>query len=267
VSAVSAYGDEQPQEKGVVMLRRSANAIGIASALFLQFVAGPSAAQSPHCVVELFTSQGCSSCPPADRLVRELARDPNVVVISWPVDYWDYIGWKDTLALPAFTGRQKAYAAARGDGHLYTPQAVIDGLVHTVGSDRDEIETAIKARRGHKGALTVPVDINIVGGMAHIEIGTAPADAVKEASLWLVRIARERTVAIGRGENSGNTVTYTNVARSTTKIGDWNGRPASFEVPLTTFRGADSDGYVLLLQAGSVARPGVILGAAKGSDL
>ena len=249
------------------MLRRSVSAIGVVSALFLHFMTGPSAAESPHCVVELFTSQGCSSCPPADRLVREMARDPNVVVISWPVDYWDYIGWKDTLALPAFTGRQKAYAAARGDGHVYTPQAIIDGLVHTVGSDRDEIESAIKARRGHKGALTVPVDINVVGATVHIEVGSAPADAAREASLWLVRIARERTVAIGRGENSGNTVTYTNVARSTMKIGEWNGRSTSFDVPAATFRSADSDGYVLLLQAGSLARPGVILGAAKGSDL
>jgi hypothetical protein len=255
------------RKKGVVMLRRSAHAIGIAIALFVQFIAGPAAAQSPHCVVELFTSQGCSSCPPADRLVHEMARDPSVVVISWPVDYWDYIGWKDTLALPAFTGRQKAYAAARGDGHVYTPQAVVDGLVHTVGSDRDEIETAIRARRGHNGALTVPVDVNLKGGTVHIEVGTAPADAAKEASLWLVRIARERTVAIGRGENSGNTVTYTNVARSTAKIGEWSGRATSFDVPAATFRSADSDGYVLLLQAGSVARPGVILGAAKGNDL
>jgi len=249
------------------MLRRSATAIGIASAVLLQVLTAPATAQTPHCVVELFTSQGCSSCPPADRLVHDMARDPSVVVISWPVDYWDYIGWKDTLALPAFTGRQKAYAAARGDGHVYTPQAVIDGLVHTVGSDRDEIEAAIKARRGHKGALTVPVDINMVGPTVHIEVGVAPADAAKEASLWLVRIAHERTVAIGRGENSGNTVTYTNVARSTAKIGEWNGRPTSFDVPAATFRSADSDGYVLLLQAGSPARPGVILGAAKGSDL
>jgi hypothetical protein len=249
------------------MLRRSAAAFWTAGGLFLGSMAQPSPAAEPaRCVVELFTSQGCSSCPPADRLVHDLARDPGVVVISWPVDYWDYIGWKDTLALPAFTGRQKAYAAARGDGHVYTPQAVIDGLVHTVGSDRDEIETAIKVRHGHKGALTVPLGVNLVGSTVHIDVGAASADAAKEANLWLIRIARERTVAIGRGENSGNTVTYTNVARSTTKLGDWSGRPTTFDVPAATFRSADSDGYVLLLQAGSLARPGVILGAANGND-
>jgi hypothetical protein len=239
--------------------------VAIAGAVLLfEMIAPLCAAEAPRCVVEFFTSQGCSSCPPADRLARDLDKDPNVVVISWPVDYWDYIGWKDTLASPAFSGRQKAYAAARGDGHVYTPQAVIDGLVHTVGSDRDEIETAITAGRGHRGAMTVPVTVSPLGSNLHINIGAASANDANEANLWLVRIARERTVAIGRGENSGHTVTYTNVARSTAKIGDWSGRSVSFDVPATTFRSADSDGYVLLLQSGSAARPGVILGALKG---
>ena len=86
----------------------------------------------PRAVIELFTSQGCSSCPPADRYVAELAKDPSLVILSWPVDYWDYIGWKDTFASPAFTARQKAYAAARRDDQVYTPQAVIDGVAHAV---------------------------------------------------------------------------------------------------------------------------------------
>src|SRR5438270_13293400 len=88
-------------------------------------------------VVELFTSQGCSSCPPADRYLAELAKDPSLVVLSWPVDYWDYIGWKDTFGSPGFTARQKAYAAVRRDDQVYTPQAVIDGVTHAVGNDRD----------------------------------------------------------------------------------------------------------------------------------
>jgi hypothetical protein len=223
-------------------------------------------AEPPRCVLELFTSQGCSSCPPADQLVRELARDPAVVAISWPVDYWDYIGWKDTLAQPLFTARQKGYASARGDGHVYTPQAVIDGLAHAVGSDRAEIETAVKAGRGRKGALSVPVSLSpgSAGGL-RIEIGNAAAEGPKDAQVWLIRIARERTVAIGRGENSGASVTYTNVARSAAKIGEWNGHAANFEVAAADLLGADSDGYVVLLQAGTAARPGVILGAAKGA--
>src|SRR5947199_10640928 len=86
-------------------------------------------------VVELFTSQGCSSCPPADRYLAELGKDPRLVVLSWPVDYWDYIGWKDTFASPTFTARQKAYAAVRRDDQVYTLQAVIDGVAHAVGDD------------------------------------------------------------------------------------------------------------------------------------
>src|SRR5690349_24983827 len=95
----------------------------------------------PRGVVELFTSQGCSSCPPADALLAELANDPSLVAISVPIDIWDYLGWKDTLAIPRNTVRQRAYAQARGDGQVYTPQAVVDGSVHVLGSDKLAVET------------------------------------------------------------------------------------------------------------------------------
>src|SRR5690348_5503498 len=97
----------------------------------------------PRGVVELFTSQGCSSCPPADKLAGELSRDPSLVVMSLPIDYWDYLGWKDTLALPGHSNRQRAYSRARGDREVYTPQAVVNGIVHALGSDRQAIEHAI----------------------------------------------------------------------------------------------------------------------------
>src|SRR5436305_14084967 len=101
------------------------------------------AAEPVRGAVELSTSQGCSSCPPADRYLAELAKDPGLLVLSWPVDYWDYIGWKDTFASPAFTARQRAYASARRDDQVYTPQAVIDGVTHAVGNDRDRVQDAI----------------------------------------------------------------------------------------------------------------------------
>ena len=104
------------------------------------------AAEPVRGIVELFTSQGCSSCPPADRYVAELASEPGVTALSLPVDYWDYIGWKDTFASPAFTARQKAYAAARRDDQVYTPQAVIDGVAHAVGNDRDRVQEALAAQ-------------------------------------------------------------------------------------------------------------------------
>jgi hypothetical protein len=101
----------------------------------------------PRAVVELFTSQGCSSCPAADKLLGELAADPSLVPISVPIDYWDYLGWKDTLADPRNTARQKAYAYARGDGQVYTPQVVVNGAVHALGSDKAAIEHARPAIR------------------------------------------------------------------------------------------------------------------------
>src|SRR5271166_6724750 len=105
-------------------------------------------------VVELFTSQGCSSCPPADKLLGELAGDPSIVAISVPIDYWDYLGWKDTLADPRNTARQKAYAHVRGDGQVYTPQAVVNGSIHALGSDKVAIEQAI-AKSRKSGAMSV----------------------------------------------------------------------------------------------------------------
>ena len=216
-----------------------------------------SATAEPHRVIELFTSQGCSSCPPADRLLGELAQNPDVLALSFPVDYWDYIGWKDTLAQPAFTARQKAYAAARGDGQVYTPQAVIDGTSHAVGSDRAEVQAAMAASSG-KGGLSVPVRLAKSGAGLRVEVG---ASAGKAADLWLLRVTHEKSVAIGRGENSGRTVVYTNVVRSISRLGEWSGEAKSFDAPEA--RATDGDGYVVLLQARSGGRPGAILGAGK----
>jgi hypothetical protein len=124
-------------------------------------VAGPSTSQPDKsaifCVLELFTSQGCSSCPAADRLLGAMARKPDVVALSLPVDYWDYIGWKDTLASPLSTKRQKAYAAMLGSRQVYTPETVVNGLSEAIGSDGDAIQRAIEATRGRDDALTLRV--------------------------------------------------------------------------------------------------------------
>src|SRR5262245_8809843 len=111
----------------------------LASALFASVVARA----EPRAVIELFTSQGCSSCPAADTLAGELARDPSLVVMSLSIDYWDYLGWKDTLALPGHTNRQRAYSKARGDREVYTPQVVVNGTTHVLGSDKEAIDHAI----------------------------------------------------------------------------------------------------------------------------
>ncbi len=213
------------------------------------------------CVVELFTSQGCSSCPPADALLASIARRPDVVAVSFPVDYWDFIGWKDTMASGAFAARQKGYAAALGEEHVYTPQAVVDGVVGVVGSDREGIEAAISAGKGRDGAVSLPMRLSHADGSLVIDVAGGdggPADVLA------LRVVRSKTVHIGRGENAGRVVTYTNVVRAIDKVGDWTGSGATFTVPEAREEG---EGYVILLQTGSIEKPGAILGAAKTAGL
>lgn len=212
-------------------------------------------------VVELFTSQGCSSCPPADRLLSTMATDPSIVALSFPIDYWDFIGWKDTLASPEFTARQKAYAAALGEGRVYTPEAIVDGLFDTVGSDRAAIDHAIEIGKESKGALSVPVHLHESGGILQIDIG---AGTEVPAAIYVLRVVKSRTVVIERGENSSRSITYTNVVRAIHKVGEWDGKPESLK--LTELKG-DDEAYVVLVQQNSKQGPGAILAAAKGVGL
>jgi hypothetical protein len=237
----------------ITPLRRTALATIVAA-----FTALPAAraAEPVRGVVELFTSQGCSSCPPADRYVAELAKDPSLVVLSWPVDYWDYIGWKDTFASPAFTARQKAYAAARRDDQVYTPQAVIDGVTHAVGNDRDRVQDAIAAN-----SKTFNCVLTIADRDGKIGIDVAPkGNASGAATLWLLRVLRTANVAIGRGENKGRSVSYTNVVREAIPVGEWSGGAAHFEAARPKL--GDGEGLIAVLQTGTAAKPGAILAAA-----
>jgi len=232
-------------------------------AVSLAGVAQPrdSEAAVPKAVVELFTSQGCSSCPPADRLLNTLSHNPDLIALSFP----DYIGWKDTLASPLFTERQKAYAMVRGDGHVYTPQMVVDGQSDVVGSDSDEVSRAIDTNKGRGGALTVPIRLRDSTGTMHIEIGAGAGDlAHARAGVFILRVVHTRTVTVERGENRGHSLTYTNVVRAMRRVADWHGEAASFD--LTELK-AEGEGYVVLLQQGTQEQPGTILAAAKSSGL
>ena len=215
--------------------------------------------QKPRAVIELFTSQGCSSCPPADRLALELAKDPGLVVLSMPVDYWDYLGWKDTLASPSCTQRQRNYAAQRGDRQVYTPQMVVNGGDHIVGSDRTRVT-------GATAQTSLAMDITLDQTPGGYRVGI-PARAGKTGTVTLVKINHAKTVAIGRGENSGASVTYANVVRGMSKLGDWNGAAQSFEISSAQLKGDDNDGFVVLVQSGTDAKPGQILAAAKGPGI
>jgi hypothetical protein len=223
----------------------------------LAFTAPAVAQDKPRAVIELFTSQGCSSCPPADKLMNELAKDPSLIVITLPVDYWDYLGWKDTLAHASFTHRQKAYSAQRGDRQVYTPQAVINGAVHAVGSERAAIDKAITGTR--QKALTLGLTIEKTEGGYRAQL---PATPGATGNVWLIPTVRERSVQIGRGENTGRSITYANVARGVTRLTAWNGDGQSIEIASSALP-AETEGFVVLVQGGTDKKPGMIMGAAQ----
>ena len=145
----------------------------------------------------LFTSQGCSSCPPADRLLSSMAADPSLVALSFPIDYWDFIGWKDTLAAPEFTARQRPMPRRCGEGRVYTPEAVVDGLFDAVGSDKAAIDHAVKVRQGEQGgALACRCICTKWAACLQIDIG---AGADGSAGIYVLRVAKSRTVVIEPG--------------------------------------------------------------------
>jgi hypothetical protein len=217
----------------------------------------------PRAVVELFTSQGCSSCPPADKVLGELAKDPSVIALSMPIDYWDYLGWKDTLADSRFSARQKAYSRVRGDRDVYTPQVIVNGAVHLIGSDREGIESAIGDTRKNEGVMSVPVTMSLAG--RQINVAVAAGSAMAHGEVWICSVSKAVPISITRGENSGREVTYHNVVRNLLKVGDWNGTAEHWTVPLENLARDGVDGAVAYVQDGNRDHPGPMLGAAYTS--
>jgi hypothetical protein len=233
---------------------------GFATAGF-GFATSPAAAET-KAVLELFTSQGCSSCPPADKLLSEYAEDQDILALSFNVDYWDYLGWKDTLASPEYSERQRSYAASRGDRRVYTPQIVVDGRSHVVGSSRQQVEAAI---RSNASALTVPITLTLTPDdeAVTVNIGASPDADVPHGTLWLVMYDRSVTVPIERGENTGKTITYTNVVRKMRPITMWKGDAMSVDLPKSEIDHAGVDNCAVILQVeADGGLPGPILGAA-----
>ena len=218
---------------------------------------------APRAVIELFTSQGCSSCPAADKLLGEIARDTSIIAMTLAVDYWDYLGWKDTLALKSHSNRQRAYAKARGDREVYTPQAVVNGVMHVLGSDKVAIERAIVHTGKPATPLALAVNASVAGGTLNVSVPAKDGQAAGE--IWLCPITRLVPVKIGRGENRGHTVTYSNVVRRWVKLGEWTGKAASFAVPITELQSGEIDSIAVVVQAGAASEPKVVLGAAQVS--
>lgn len=207
-------------------------------------------------VVELFTSEGCSSCPPADALLGELASRPDVVALAFHVDYWDYIGWKDPYASPASTRRQRDYASALGLHMIYTPQMVVDGKTDVVGSNRREVDAAIAdAARQPKLAVSIVADGS--GGHRVVIPAAAGGSTGGEAGIWLAVFDGVQETRVARGENGGRTLREFNIVREWRRIGSWNGGAVS--LPLDIAADADRNGCAVIVQAGPV---GPVLGAA-----
>jgi hypothetical protein len=220
----------------------------------------------PRAVVELFTSQGCSSCPPADRIIGELAKDPSVIALSMPIDYWDYLGWKDTLADSRFSERQKAYSKMRGDRDVYTPQVIVNGSKHVIGSDRGKIEGAIGETAKAEGVMSVPVSMTLTGRQITVSVAASnKGPAAARGEIWICSVSKAVPISIGRGENRGQKVTYYNVVRNLLKVGDWNGASGSWTVPLENISREGVDAAVVYVQDGSRDKPGPMLGAAYTS--
>jgi hypothetical protein len=196
-------------------------------------------------LLELFTSQGCSSCPPADRLAAKLADDPRLVVVSRPVTYWDRLGWKDTLAREANTDLQRAYARQdlAGRNGVYTPQIVTDGAFGAVGSQERIIrDHLLKAQRSQTAAIRTRALSQ--GGFA-VGLG---GETRHKAELVLLAISSHETVQIGRGENRGRAIHYTNVVLDEIVIDQWNGGKASFKIDAAQLQTAGADRYALVLR-------------------
>lgn len=187
---------------------------------WLGLMPGIGHAQSNPVVVELYTSQGCSSCPPADGLLHKLAKREDVIALALHVDYWDYIGWKDAFALPAHAERQRSYARQGGRRSVYTPQMIINGMDSIVGARGMEISEAIMAHKSRDTGVTVSArhaagEVTI---QAEATAGAAPMDVI------LVRYAPLREIKITRGENAGRDMTYANVVEQWSLVASWSGQ-------------------------------------------
>jgi hypothetical protein len=213
---------------------------------------------SPKAVLELFTSQGCSSCPPADALLKSIEDRPDIIALAYHVDYWDYIGWTDTFGAKANTDRQRAYAAAWNSSQIYTPELVINGMKNVVGSRQSDVEGAIS-----QATLPVPVALSADGdNMLNVDI--APRPGQQGASVWLVTYIGKAEVDVERGENAGHTLDYTQVVTGRHILGMWDPQSgAHLKLPLDEVLTAPSDGAVILLQSERNGLPGPIMGAAS----
>lgn len=243
-----------------------ASSVVASSLVALSWLAAPAAAQEkgagetmPRAVLELFTSQGCAACPPADALLGELSEEEGIIALTMPTKIWDFLGWADTLASDTLTKRQMAYSVALDEG-VFTPQMVVNGDASVVGSDREAIDAAIEAT---DDLIVLPIDLSVDKGVLSVAVGKAGGGAdVRETTLWLAVISRVATVPVRRGENRGRELAYYNAVKELRPIGMWKGDPLRLDLPLTDLDKTPGAGCVVFAQEDTFKGPGKIIGAA-----
>ena len=212
-------------------------------------------------VVELFTSQGCSSCPPADKFLGDLAKRNDIIPLTLHVDYWDYLGWKDTLAKSQYSNRQRKYARFRGDGQVYTPQIVVNGINHVVGSNQSRVNYTISQAIKTLKPKAISMSMQSNNKTIEIKVGASKdTNPVKSATVWLAYVTKKISVAIRRGENGGRKITYYNVVRELMPIGQWSGEELNLKLPQKDLLRDNIDSFVTLLQS---SQDGQIIAASQ----
>ena len=225
-------------------------------AVLVQPTSAESMRARPKAVVELFTSQGCAQCPPADALLTGLAEEGDVVALAYHVDYWDYVGWEDTFGSEEYSDRQRAYAKSWGSSRIYTPQMVVNGAKGVVGSHRSEVHGALDG-----AALPLAVEIARDGDMLKVSI--PPNTSLEDAVVWMVTYLDRADVAIDTGDNAGKSMVYTQVVTGRQVLGMWEGTTgASLKLPLPEILDDGSTGIAVIVQQENAGLPGPILGAA-----
>lgn len=235
------------------MTRRRALGLGLGAATLPLLGRTAFATTTSPVLVELFTSQGCSSCPAADELAGELMTDPNNIVVSFNVDYWDYLGWRDTLAKPEYSQRQYDYAKSRGDGQVYTPQMIVNGAQHASGAS---VVNLIAEARKQTPAINLTLEVT----KKEINVNILDQAFNGDATLWLMAIAPAIAQKIERGENSGKTVTYHNSVRNLVPAAMWKGGKYSGSWMRDAVIPADCKSCFAVLQR---ERTGAVLGLAR----
>ncbi len=258
--------DIAAKEMSVNLTRRTM--LGLAAGAVAGLASRPAAAAAtsgPPVLVELFTSQGCSSCPPADAFLEELTKRNDVVALSLNVDYWDYLGWRDTLGSADYSRRQREYAINRGDGRVYTPQIVVNGRYHAVGSRKGDVYALVDAEvQRFRNNKTVAMDMAVEADQLVINVANAPAANLRQDStVWVMMYAPAIEVEIQRGENTGRTITYHNVVRKMIPAGMWKGDAKTLSLPKKQLFVEGAKGCAAIVQAGGT---GPVLGCTSISQ-